>query len=61
MVLIDAHCHLTLQFADRDIPKFDNVDAVVKRAEKANVAAIINCGTNYEDNVKSLDIAKKYK
>ena len=59
-MMIDVHCHLTLQFTDRNIPKFDDVDAVIKRAEKANVAAIINCGTSHEDNLKSLEIAKKY-
>ncbi len=53
-MLVDVHCHLNFdQFSsDRD--------EVIQRAKDANVVAIINSGTEYETNIQTLELAKKY-
>jgi TatD DNase family protein len=51
---IDVHAHL-------DDERFDDLDDVIKRAEKAKVVTIINNGASPERNRKTLEIVKKYK
>lgn len=53
-MLVDVHCHL-------HFPEFDqDRDAVVERAQKAGVVAIVNSGTEHASNVQVLELAKKY-
>ena len=54
MRYFDAHAHL----ADY---KPEEIEKVIKNAEKNNVFAIISNGTAPEANRKCLDLAKKYK
>jgi TatD DNase family protein len=52
--LIDTHCHLH----DR---KFDaDREAVVERARKAGVSAMVTIGENVVDSVRALEIAEQY-
>ena len=54
MILVDDHCHLMhAQYKDQ-------VDAVIERAKKAGVKAIICSGVNVATNREALEIAKKY-
>jgi TatD DNase family protein len=52
--LIDTHCHLDMEAFEGDI------DAVLNRAADANIAYIINIGSDRDGNIKGLEIAKKY-
>jgi len=53
-MLVDIHAHL-------DYKEFDNDrDAVIKRAQKAGIVAIINNGINPQTNRKTLELAAKY-
>ncbi len=52
MLLVDVHCHLT----DSKI----NVDQVINNSVKAGIVSIISNGTNYEDNLKVIELSKKY-
>lgn len=52
-MFIDTHCHLTYDFDD-------NVDAVVKRAQKAGVGALICATANPNDIHGALRIANDY-
>ncbi|HLD79427.1 MAG TPA: TatD family hydrolase [Candidatus Nanoarchaeia archaeon] len=54
MNLIDVHCHLTHDYFK------DKLDAVLKRAEKAGLKAIIVSGVNPEANLEVLALAKKH-
>ncbi len=53
MILVDDHCHL-MHAAYKDL------DAVIDRAKKAGVKAIICSGINPPTNKEALEIAKKY-
>jgi len=53
-MLVDVHCHLNFVDYDKDR------DEVVKRAEKLDMA-VIDSGTCIKDNIKSLELSKKYK
>lgn len=55
MLLVDVHAHLDLKEFDSDL------DDVIKRAEKAEVKAIISNGINYKSNRKTMELSKKYK
>ncbi len=53
-MLVDVHCHI-------GFPEFDSDrDEVIERAKKAKVVAILESGTEYEKNLRSLELAKKY-
>lgn len=53
-MLVDVHCHL-------QYPEFDNDrEEVIKRAKQGGVVAIITSGTDHENNVKALELAKKH-
>ena len=53
-MLVDVHCHL-------HFPEFDNDrDEVIKRCKAANITAVITSGTDHANNVKALELAKKY-
>ncbi len=53
-MLVDTHAHL-------DHPDFEkDLDAVIERARKAGVSAIVNNGTDVKDNRRCLEIASKY-
>ncbi|MBI2582491.1 TatD family hydrolase [Candidatus Woesearchaeota archaeon] len=54
MNLIDVHCHLTHEYFK------DKLDAVLKRAEKAGLKALIVSGVNPEVNREVLALAKKH-
>lgn len=54
MILVDDHCHLTHELYKNDL------DAVLERARKAGVAAIICSGVNAPTNREVLALAKKY-
>src|SRR3989344_2854375 len=53
-MLIDAHAHL-------DRFNKEELDLVIKNAEKEKVSSIITQGVNHENNLIILDLAKKYK
>jgi len=53
-MLIDIHSHLDHHFYKEDI------DAVIGRAEEANVKVILTAGINPQTNRESLALAKKY-
>lgn len=54
MLLVDVHCHL-----DHDKFKPD-LDAVIDRAKKAGLKAIVAAGVNSQSNRIVLELAKKY-
>src|SRR3989338_3887340 len=54
MNLIDVHCHLTHEYFK------DKLDAVLKRAEKAGLKALIVSGVNPPANREVLALAKKH-
>jgi TatD DNase family protein len=54
MLLVDVHCHLDHVLYEKDL------DAVIERARKAGVKAVINNGTNHATNQNALALAKKY-
>jgi len=49
--LIDTHAHLD---------ELKNLDLMLDKAKKAGVIAIIAVGSNYQPNIKTLEISKKY-
>ena len=51
---VDVHAHL-------DDERFNDLDKVIKRAEKGKVVAVINNGASPSRNRKTLELAKKYK
>ncbi len=53
MVFIDVHCHL-------DFYDDKKIDAIMKRARKADVGIIVNNGVNKKANRKVLELAGKY-
>lgn len=52
--LVDSHAHLDFEQFDQDR------DAVIKNAQLANIAAIINIGINLETIKKSIELAETY-
>lgn len=52
--LIDTHCHLDMEAFEGD------VDAALSRAADANIAYIINIGSDRAGNIKGLEISRKY-
>jgi len=53
-MFIDTHCHLQFSQYRNDL------NLVIERAFKNGIKYIINVGTNYEDSVRSIEIAEKY-
>jgi len=53
-MLIDTHCHLEDRQFDKDL------DEVIKRARRANVAFAISNGLNKKGNEKILSISRKF-
>ena len=53
-MLIDVHAHID-RFSEEELKK------VVERAEKENIVAVITQGVNHENNLRVLELAKKYK
>lgn len=53
-MLIDSHSHL--QFSQYD----DDINLVIERSFKNGIDYIINVGTNYEDSIKSVELADRY-
>lgn len=54
-MLIDTHAHLNFKAFNEDY------EEVILRAEKAQVSAIINVGSNLETSKKAIAIARKHK
>ncbi len=54
MLLTDVHAHLDLE------EFYSDLDAVIERAQKAGVKAIISNGLNPESNRKTLELSKRY-
>lgn len=54
-MIVDVHAHMTYDDYKEDI------DEVIKRAEKEGVVIIISAGTNNKNNIATLELAKKYK
>ncbi len=54
-MIVDVHAHMTYEDYKEDI------DEVIKRAEKEGVVVIISAGTNNKNNIATLELAKKYK
>ena len=52
--MIDVHCHLNFQAFEKDR------DAVIKRAVKAEVTAIINTGTKIDSSAKAVKLGEQY-
>lgn len=55
MELIDCHSHINLPEFDKDR------DAVLQDAENGGIAAILESGTNLEENKKVLELASQFK
>lgn len=53
--MIDAHCHLTHEFFDKDR------EAVISGARAAGIEAVFDCGANLDMNRKVLALAEKHK
>lgn len=53
--MIDAHCHLNFKAFEED------VDSVIKDAEKRGVNFIVNVGTSLESSKKAVELAALYK
>ena len=53
--MIDSHCHLT------DPRLFDQVDAVLARAARAGVTAMVTIGTDIADDYLALEVADRYR
>src|SRR3989344_2916674 len=53
-MLVDVHCHLTDEYFK------DKLSNIIKNAKKNNFSSIISNGLNFEDNLKVLEISKKY-
>lgn len=53
MALIDSHAHLTYE------PLYSSVEAVLDRASAAGVEAVISIGTDLQDAVRVLDLARR--
>ncbi|MBI5057698.1 MAG: YchF/TatD family DNA exonuclease [Nitrospirae bacterium] len=52
--MIDTHCHLEMEEFDSDR------DEALKRAEEAGIKYIINAGSNWQGNIKGLELSRKY-
>ena len=52
-MFVDIHCHL-------DHPDFEELDSVVKRAEKAGVGIMVSQGIDKNTNRIVLEMSKKY-
>lgn len=52
MRLVDTHAH---------IEELENIDAVLERAKKAGVSAIIAVGSNFNSNMRVLELSQKYR
>src|SRR5258708_1078211 len=52
--MIDTHCHLNFHIFENDI------DQVIKNAEKAGVTTIINTGTQVSSSKLAVELADKY-
>jgi TatD DNase family protein len=55
MKLVDVHCHLMHEMFK------DDLNEVIKRAEKVGVKAILVSGTTPEANIIALEMARKYE
>lgn len=53
-MFIDTHAHLNFKAFNNDY------EAVIERAQKADVTAIINVGSNLETSKKAIEIAQKH-
>ncbi|MDP2908599.1 MAG: TatD family hydrolase [Nanoarchaeota archaeon] len=53
-MLVDVHAHMEHKAFEPDLTE------VLERAKQAGLTAVISSGTNYELNVKTLDLAKKF-
>ncbi len=54
MKLVDVHCHLTHERFKKDL------DAVIERAKKAGLKAVVCSGVNHPTNLEALELAKKF-
>ena len=54
-MIVDVHTHLTHE----DFR--NNLDEVIRRAEKVGVKHVISNGTNLEDNRKVMELSKRYE
>lgn len=54
MKLVDVHCHLNHEKFKKDL------DAVIERAKKAGMKAVVCSGVNHPTNLEALELAKKY-
>ena len=53
--MIDAHCHLNFHAFE------DDVEDVIKSAQKAGVTTIVNAGTQISSSQWAVDLAEKYE
>jgi TatD DNase family protein len=53
-MLIDSHCHLDHHYYEKDL------NQVIERAKKANIAFILTNGIDYKTNIISLELSNKY-
>ncbi len=52
--MIDTHCHLSYG------PLFDQIDAVLQRAQAVGVRHIISIGTRLDDCLRTLDLSRRF-
>ncbi len=67
MKIIDDHCHLDFDASNKvekdeytDVLRYDDLDNVLEQNKNAGVVAIISNGTDYESNIRVLEIARKH-
>ena len=53
-MFVDSHCHLTFE------PMYSNIPGVLENCKKENIETILTIGTNYENSLKSIQIANSY-
>ena len=53
-MFVDSHCHLTFE------PMYSNLPGVLENCKKENIETILTIGTNYQNSLKSIQIANSY-
>lgn len=50
----DSHCHIFKEY-------YDNIDQIIKNANKVGVEKLMTCGCNYKSNLETIELVSKYK
>ena len=58
--MIDTHCHLTMVLDENKKIDYNQIDDIIKRMKENGVTNAITMGTNLQDSINALEIAKRY-